>query len=78
MHELPEDAELFGRAPDLVSRYPDDAAVRELLAKGLVNTLNHTKEEDDLSRRDALLDELHELVSRYPDDPWIPGMLENE
>ena len=35
--------------------YPDDAVVRERLAKGLHNTLNHTKVEDDLARRDALL-----------------------
>ena len=35
--------------------YPDDAAVREWLAKGLFNTLNDARQEEALERRDALL-----------------------
>jgi len=31
--------------------------------------LNHAKTEDDLNRRDALLDELRNLARTYPDDP---------
>ncbi len=31
---------------------------------GLVNTLNDAKAEDDLARRDALLDELRALAAR--------------
>jgi len=66
---------LLDELRNLVSRYPDDAAVRERLAKGLVNTLNHAKEEDDLSRRDNLLDELRNLVSRYPDAAAVRELL---
>jgi hypothetical protein len=36
----------------------EDTAVRELLAKGLVNMLLYAKQENDLERRDALLVEL--------------------
>jgi hypothetical protein len=47
---------------------PDDAAVRRRLAGGLFNTLNDAKAEDDLARRDALLDELRALARAFPDD----------
>jgi hypothetical protein len=47
----------------LARSHPDDTGVREPLAKGLVNTLNNDAEaEDDLARRDALLDELRALA----------------
>ena len=51
--------------------YPDDAVVRERLAKGLHNTLNHTKVEDDLARPDALLDELRALARTRPNDAAV-------
>ena len=40
----------------------------ERLAKGLFNTLSDAKAEEDLPRRDALLEELRALAARYPDD----------
>jgi transcriptional regulator with XRE-family HTH domain len=46
----------------------EDTAVRDCLAKGLVNTLNAVKKEGDLSRRDALLEELRALARGYPED----------
>ena len=46
----------------------DDAAVRERLAMCLVDTLNGAKDEEDLERRDALLDELRALRSSYVND----------
>ncbi len=36
---------------------------------GLFNTLNHAKAEDDLARRDALLDELRALAAPIPMTP---------
>jgi hypothetical protein len=42
-----------------------------LMAMGLFNTLVDAKAEDDLPRRDALLDELRELTARYPDDESV-------
>lgn len=46
----------------------DDDAVREPLARGLSNTLVDAKAEDDLARRDALLDELRALARAHTDD----------
>jgi hypothetical protein len=48
-----------------------------VLATGLFNTLIDAKAEDDLSRRDALLDELRALASTYPDDPPVREQLVN-
>jgi hypothetical protein len=42
--------------------------VRLELARGLFNTLLHAQAENDLARRDALLDELRALTRDYPDD----------
>jgi hypothetical protein len=47
------------------------------LTKGLFNTLNHAKEEDDLEQRDALLEELRHLRADYPDDPEVREQLDN-
>jgi len=52
----------------LARAYPDDAVVRERLAKGLHNTQVNAKVEDDLARRDALLDELRALARAHTDD----------
>jgi hypothetical protein len=53
----------------------DDGPVRELLAKGLLSTLVGAKAEDDLTRRDALLDELRALAHTYPDDAPVRELL---
>ncbi|MDH4184268.1 MAG: hypothetical protein OEV92_08605 [Nitrospinota bacterium] len=55
----------------LQRKYPEDAAVRELLAKGLLNAINHTKREKDLLSRDALLDELRKLNNDHPEDTAV-------
>jgi hypothetical protein len=55
----------------LARTYPDDAAVREGLARGLLKTLTDAKAEDDLARRDTLLDELRALARTYPDDAAV-------
>ena len=59
----------------LAKQWPDDAAVREALAKGLYNTLNDSKAENDLTRRDALLDELRALAKQWPDDAAVRRQL---
>lgn len=41
--------------------------VCERLAGDLLNMLNDAKAEDDLARRDSLLDELRALAHTYPD-----------
>jgi hypothetical protein len=70
----------------LARDYPDDAAVRDRLARGLFNALNDTKVrlarglfnslndakvKHDLDCCDALLDELRALVRDYPDDAAV-------
>ena len=45
--------------------------VSALLANGLFNTLIDAKAEDNLPRRDALLDELRALHGKWPDDPAV-------
>ena len=55
----------------LARAYPDDVAMREQLASGLLNTLNHTKAEGDLTRPDALLDELRALARTRPNDAAV-------
>lgn len=49
---------------------PPHADVAPLLAMGL-NALNHAKDENDLPRRDALLDELRALAQIHPDDAAV-------
>ena len=51
--------------------YPDDAVVRERLAKGLHNTQVNAKVEDYLARRDALLGELRALARTHPNDAAV-------
>ena len=48
--------------------FRSDGAVRELLANGLFTTHYHSKDEENLIRRDALLDELRALNLQHPDD----------
>jgi hypothetical protein len=50
--------------------------VRKRLARGgLFNTLIEAREEGDLVRRDALLDELRALASSYPNDGAVRDRL---
>ena len=49
--------------------------MREPLAMGLFNTLSYAKSEDDLARRDALLEELRELAKAHPEDPAVREQL---
>ncbi len=49
--------------------------LREDLATVLFNTLNHAKAEDDLPRRDALLNELRDLARRYREDVAVREQL---
>jgi hypothetical protein len=46
-----------------------------LVAMGLVNTLNRAKAEDDLSRRDVLLDRLRWLQQAFPKDAVVREQL---
>jgi len=62
---------------ELRRRTKGDQTPREQLTKGLFNTLNHAKEEDDLEQRDALLEELRHLRADYPDDPEVREQLDN-
>lgn len=52
----------------LARAHADDATVRKKLAMGLFNTLSYAKDEGDLPRRDALLDELRTLAGAHADD----------
>ena len=42
---------------------------------GLFNAPHDAKAEEDLPRRDALLQELRDLCARYPDDEFRVGLL---
>ena len=50
----------------LAEAHPEDGAVRENLASGLVNAIGHSG--SDFERADGLLDELRELVKKHPED----------
>lgn len=63
--ELPFLAGLLRDLAALARLHAGDAAMREQLAKGLFNTLNHAKAEGELARRDALLEELRGLAAKY-------------
>ncbi len=67
--------DLLDELRKLAKQYPDDAVVRERLAKGLFNTLYHAKKENKLGRRDDLLDELRKLAKHYPDDAAVREQL---
>ena len=62
---------LLGELRALARCHPDDAVVRERLAKGLHNMQVNTKVEDDLARPDALLDELRALTRTRPNDAAV-------
>jgi hypothetical protein len=49
--------------------------VRDWLAQGLFNTLNEARAEDDLTRRDVLLDELRAVARSFPDDIAVRNQL---
>ncbi len=51
------------------------ASISLLLAMALFNTLNHAKEENDLQRRDRLLDELCALAQAHPEEAVIQHLL---
>jgi hypothetical protein len=55
-------------APPGTAEGRDNAAVRALLAKGLVDTLMGVQSEGDLARTDALLAELRDLAAAWPDE----------
>jgi hypothetical protein len=59
----------------LAHHFPDDAAVREVLASGLIETLRHARRHRDLSLRDALIDDLRALARTYPDDSAVRKLL---
>ncbi len=61
---------LLNQAQRIADHLP---ATRSLLTMGLLNTLNHAKKENDLTLRDALLEELRKLQSSYADDPAVRG-----
>jgi hypothetical protein len=56
----------------LAARVPHASA---FLASALFTTLNHAKEENDLPRRDALLEELRALANAHPREPAVREML---
>ncbi len=51
------------------------AAIAPLLAIGLSDALNQAKAEDDLARRDALLEELRALAGAHPEDAAVRAQL---
>jgi cation transport regulator ChaB len=55
--------------------HPEDAAGRERLAMGLFNTQIDAKAEDDLARRDDLLEELRALAVAHPEDAAVREQL---
>jgi hypothetical protein len=56
---------------DGLRHLPASGTGAALIAMGLFNTLLDAKQEDDLGRRDALLDALRALADRYPDDTAV-------
>ncbi|SCY32615.1 hypothetical protein SAMN05216420_104255, partial [Nitrosospira sp. Nl5] len=57
------------RNADPDARARNDACT--LIAMGLFNTLNRAKAEEDLPRRDALLEALRALAAQYPDEAAV-------
>ena len=57
------------------ARRAREAGLGFILSAGLLNTLNDAKAEDDLDRRDALLDELRALARTYSDDAAVRELL---
>ena len=64
-----------------VSAFPDTVGFRVALGSILFGTLNHAKDEGNLSRRDALLQELQHLARDWPEDAavreWLAKSLVN-
>ncbi len=65
-------SELIQKAAGLAHKHP---GVGTLVAMGLFNALFHAKRENDLPRRDALLDELRELGAAHPDSAGVQQSL---
>jgi hypothetical protein len=59
----------------LASNHPENAAVRENLAKSLFNALFSAAENGDVTSTAALLRDLHTLSDNYPEDDVVRGIL---
>ena len=55
----------------LAGAHPEDAAVREQLAKGLAKTMLDTAEEEKPELEAALRAELLALAEAHPQDGWV-------
>ena len=56
---------------NLAAAWPDDAAVREGLAKGLLSTFVDAESDE---RKERLWAELSELLEAYPEDAWAQSL----
>lgn len=56
---------------ELARNHPDNIAILERLARGLLKSLQGTTEQDQQPRRNALLDELHALARENPSDAVV-------
>ena len=65
-------SQLVAEASALVRTHP---VVGTLVAMGLLNSLNGAKEENDLTRRDALLEELNNLAAAQADHGGVQELL---
>ena len=68
----PDASRLIGIVPEIGV---NQTAVIPLLAMGLYNTLDYAKTQHDLTRRDALLEELRGLAGRYHEGPVVRDRL---
>jgi hypothetical protein len=59
----------------LANQFPADTTVREAFARGLYNTLNDAKQDNNPVLRDQLLDELRALTNQHPADATVGEML---
>ena len=77
VHDLLDDGEqIEGAAREAVDARHGHHVTggRDQLARGLFNTLYCAKAEDDLARRDNLLDELRALARSYSDDAAVRAL----
>jgi hypothetical protein len=66
---------LFGELRALSRAFPEDIAVREQLARGLLTSEIYAKAESDLVRRDSLFEELRSLAHNSPNDSAVRQQL---
>ncbi|MDP7546917.1 MAG: hypothetical protein QGF20_06455, partial [Alphaproteobacteria bacterium] len=68
--------QLLGELRSLAAAWPDDAAVRARLARGLARVAYGAEQDGEAAKRALLLDELKTLAQQHSGEAWVAQLAE--